>query len=118
MRAVSRVNRIHALLVALLYVFFTTFGAVAHTHTSLLTGKSGSSASRLASQDLSSDATCFANGQRDCAACEWQALSVTHTVSTPVHAVEALLPIVPTYPDFSIYTVCLSRFSSRGPPSA
>jgi len=117
LRADSRINRIYALLVTLLYVFFTTFGAVAHTHTAVSLGRTAPGPSRLANTPAADDSSCLVSSQRECAACEWQALSVTQTASPQVISESALLPIVPVVPSFSIFTVCLARFSSRGPPA-
>ena len=118
MPAVSRHNRISALLVALLYVFFSTFGAVAHTHASAEPDRTVPFALRGAPHAAPSAGHVLVSAQRDCAACEWQALSVTQVSTAQPPAESALLRMVPSAPSFSVYIVCLSRFSSRGPPTA
>jgi hypothetical protein len=118
MPAASRHNRISALLVALLYVFFSTFGAVAHTHTSADGGRSAVASVGASAIDATPAAHHIVPSQPDCAACEWQALSVTRTHGSYAQIESALLSMVPTMRTFSFYTVCPARFSSRAPPTA
>jgi hypothetical protein len=111
-------NRTSALLVALLYVFFSTFGAVAHTHVSVDGGRTGPAYAGAVANHLTPDAHRLGPAQPDCAACEWQALSVTKTNVPQPQIQSALLHMVPAVRTFSVYTVCLARFSSRAPPTA
>ena len=113
----SHPNRIAALLVALLYLFFSTFGAVAHTHASADGGRSAAASIGVHTTHVTPAAHYLVPAQPDCAACEWQALSVTQTSGSHAQIESALLSIVPTVRAFSLYTVCLARFSSRAPPA-
>jgi hypothetical protein len=112
----SRHNRISALLVALLYVFFSTFGAVAHTHCAAPAPAGAGVGSAAASSRPGPHLLAFS--QRECAACEWQALAVTQAAPAHAHVDAPLLRMVPAVRAFSLHTVCLTRFSSRAPPSA
>ena len=113
----ARHNRISAFLVALLYVFFSTFGAVAHTHAPVEFDRKAP-VSIGADSSASNVARCSITSPRDCAACEWQALSVTQVSASQAHVDSALLRMVPAMPSFSVHAVCLARFSSRAPPTA
>ena len=117
MRSTRRNNRISALCVALVYVFFSTFGAVAHSHGYFDPQSTAQAKIGSVKQPASSHHHIVA-GQRDCAACEWQALSVTQIAPPAAHVDSALIRMVPTVRSFAIHTVSLSRFSSRAPPVA
>lgn len=115
----ARYNRISALLVALLYVFFTTFGAVAHTHA--FVEPSRKALAEIGAQPGHSASAvdyCVSASQRDCAACEWQALSVTQVSAPQPSIASALLHLVPTVPVFAFDAVAIARSSSRAPPAA
>ncbi len=120
LQSAARYNRISALLVALLYIFFSTFGAVAHTHTFVEPDRTAPVSVNTVSPASASHPTHYAiTSSRDCAACEWQALSVTQTSPPQPHVASALLcMVVPAMPAFSLHAVCLARFSSRAPPTA
>ena len=118
MPAIYRKNRISALLVALLYVYFTTFGAVAHTHATLDLHRSPSATIAAAAHGSLCCGHFLLAAQRDCAACEWQALSVTQNNASPPLVESALICMVPTVPVFSYYRECSARFASRAPPTA
>ncbi len=119
MRFFTRNNRISALLVALLYVFFATFGAVAHTHAIVDRGPKGQTTVAIgAHHSVSTPTHCLDAGQRDCAACEWQALSVTRVTTAQPSVESALLRILPAVPVFAFDAVSIARSSSRAPPTA
>ena len=119
MPAAPRYNRISALFVALLYVFLSTFGAVAHTHAFVEPDrKVPASVVGVSHPSVSTATHWLIAAQRDCAVCEWQALSVTQ-VGTPQPPVDsALLRMVLAVPIFSFDAVSVARFSSRAPPAA
>ena len=118
MRFATRNNRISALLVALLYVFFTTFGAVAHTHAIVDPGSKGQTSVAIGAQhSVSIPAHCLDAGQRDCAACEWQALSVTQITTAQPPVESALLRLISAEPVFAFDAVSIARSSSRAPPT-
>ncbi|HLJ54202.1 MAG TPA: hypothetical protein VKT77_04130 [Chthonomonadaceae bacterium] len=100
-------NRIAALFVALIYVFFATLGAVAHTDAP---AGDGPAAGKHAHATVSAP--------RDCAVCEWQAISATPLVSAPPPTPACVLvQMQPAISTWSFTTAAPARVTSRGPPA-
>jgi hypothetical protein len=118
LRAAYRYKRTSATLAALLYIFFSLFGAMAHTHAPINLNQSAAAAVGSHAFHTEIAARGLTSSQPDCAACEWQALSVTQTSGPQPHIESALLCMVSTVPSYAFFTVCLTRFSSRAPPAA
>ncbi len=118
MPANSKNNRIAPLFVGLLYLFLSTFGAVAHTHTSPNSGRYGATSRRGQTAGPGLLTVTIGSEQRDCAACEWLALSVTHSTSVAPDVGLTLLLVTAPAPVLSTRPVCVSPFSSRAPPAS
>lgn len=114
-------GRLQIALMALLYVFLSTFGALTHTDVSpfneATNGKQTSGSVSVAAWSASDTQDVAA--ALHCAYCEWQANSVSHTLLPPAVAHpplpgRALLAKLLTVNTASSF---LARFSSRAPPA-
>ncbi|MCX6378160.1 MAG: hypothetical protein NT023_01575 [Armatimonadetes bacterium] len=110
--------RIQAMLVAFLYVFLCTVGALTHSHA---TPDGALDSMTVASQGHTSAPTTLHGGSENanhCAYCDWQADSVSPAL-TPQFCIgiETHRVIQPTL-TLSRSRVFASRASSRAPPSA
>ena len=116
MKVTSRCNRITALLVAILYVFFSTFGALSHTHASLQSGDNTSGITHSTSK-RSGDAGHDISSQQHCSVCDWQANYAPPNAIPEYVTAPFMVQFLHVKPSYSYFSVCLARFSSRAPPT-
>jgi hypothetical protein len=110
---ISPVNRKVAAFVSLLYVFFSTFGALTHSHA--LSERAGSPAFDASRQIVFSP---VASGSvpAHCPVCDWQSLQVTPPTTPPQVLQPALVRVEETAQIFRLVSLPGSRSSTRGPP--
>ena len=114
MALTSPSNRRLAAFVSLLYVFFSTFGALTHTHALSETNKNTLT-------NRSSHRTCFTLGTQGsapahCPVCDWQSVQVTPAPATFHLPQPALMRFEQTVSAFRLPSLPALRSSSRGPP--
>ena len=114
MPKVAHCKRIQALLVALLYLYFSTVVAVGHTHVSV-NQETNAPAQPADAASVTASVHCPAPY---CAACDWQVQCVTLLTPPPPAPVTLSFGLTPSLRTFSFYPTYLARFSSRAPPLA
>jgi hypothetical protein len=120
MRVHRKSMRAQALLVAVLYLFLSTFGMLTHSHVGL-DGVSGiAPAAPITTVTAAQAHPILRKGHvstpQECAFCDWQASCVSIALPPFRILYMAPSPEAPVGRTGSIHTVFLARFSSRAPP--
>ncbi len=108
MSLTSPSNRRLSALVALLYVFFSTFGALTHNHAPAVRTS--------AIQDTVFALTTGHAAPAHCAVCDWQSLQVTPPVAGTPLVQPRLLTLQTVTLSYHLPALPSFRSSSRGPP--
>lgn len=112
--------RAQALLVAVLYLFLSTFGMLTHSHAGQEGDSSIASAVSFTAVAVTPAHPILRAGHvsapRECAFCDWQANSVSAALPPFRVLYMAPTPEAPVGRTGRIHTAFLARFSSRAPP--
>ena len=112
----SPLNRRLAALVSLLYVFFSTFGAVTHSHAA--SDSAGAPHTPHGSRQTAFISEASGSVPVHCPVCEWQSLQAAPPPASVQVVQPVLLGIEQTVVLFRLASLPAFRSSSRGPPLA
>lgn len=116
MSLASLSNRRLAVFVSLLYVFFSTFGALTHSHAA--SEPTGASSAADTHRQTSLSQVGGGSVPAHCPVCEWQSVQVTSPPSLSPVTPPVLLRFEQTASLFRLSSLPATRSSSRGPPRA
>ncbi len=116
MSHISPRNRRIAAFVSLLYLFFSTFGAMTHSHAPVETAPNSSTACGARQTSIAPPPSYSAPAH--CPVCDWQSLQVMPPAVAPQVSQPLFLRVDLTLSDFRLPALPSFRSSSRGPPLA